>query len=781
MEDPAAAMERRMLTRDPDSDESSSSDDDDDASFQRVKGGLTPATDQQRPLSAPITHHQLWPEYKAMLQRESEKGQEEVVTIFSNSAAAQDPDAEDDDDDYFDLEPYNSDSEIFRKFEKPETQTAVPAPVTIDPTEQELHTLSSVLREQHEHQQHRQQQQMSACQSVSSPSHRSTPSPSHIPQSTSMLSLGEEHFMTPSTTSHNFSELIRTQNQPTSPTSDDQSSRHVTFRDQVSENYPAAESVCLPTTDPVSLASWTALYALGLLAPIPELVAPWTHTETTQSELPSVGNPSSVIIHEPRSITPPVADSPLAASLSVPPAISLRLRAQEPTFDNVPIGNLSIAAAQNQSSATPPLAPFSPISGINMVVTKAQEPTAAQTLAIPAIHLSLCGHMVTPTTQPQELETLFAAHTVSVESFQENPSIIFDRRLMFSIDGKVYPSRVAAPYFVSVMAYGQPLDQARLTSLLSEYEQYIAKKTKSSWFGFLRRSDPVQQTAAAASTKSSGVTQRHDSAQPQPTFLKSITPSSQQLAMLNLKDGANNIKFSVFSKLQRTQTVSATVYRWRHDTKIVISDIDGTITKSDALGHILPLLGKDWSHSGVAQLYSSIAANGYQFLYLTSRAVGQADATRGYLSNLKQGPAGLRLPPGPVVMSPDRLFASLHREVIVKKPQVFKIQCLTDIRNIFPSTSSPFYAGFGNRQTDAESYSTVGIPAARIFIVNPQSQVRLASGEFTTTYASLDDLANAVFPPLSDVTRELQEEYNDRNFWKVPDELEELEELPDLE
>ena len=54
-----------------------------------------------------------------------------------------------------------------------------------------------------------------------------------------------------------------------------------------------------------------------------------------------------------------------------------------------------------------------------------------------------------------------------------------------------------------------------------------------------------------------------------------------------------------------------------------MSDIDGTITRSDTLGHVLPALGRDWTHSGIAHLYSNIARNGYNILYVTSRAIGQ--------------------------------------------------------------------------------------------------------------------------------------------------------------
>jgi phosphatidate phosphatase LPIN len=36
------------------------------------------------------------------------------------------------------------------------------------------------------------------------------------------------------------------------------------------------------------------------------------------------------------------------------------------------------------------------------------------------------------------------------------------------------------------------------------------------------------------------------------------------------------------------------------------------------------------------------------------------------------------------------------REVIAKKPEDFKIECLKNIASLFPD-KNPFYAGFGNR------------------------------------------------------------------------------------
>lgn len=50
--------------------------------------------------------------------------------------------------------------------------------------------------------------------------------------------------------------------------------------------------------------------------------------------------------------------------------------------------------------------------------------------------------------------------------------------------------------------------------------------------------------------------------------------------------------------------------------------------------------------------------------------------------------------------------------------------CLQDIRSLF-GTRNPFYAGFGNRITDAASYLKVDIPSARIFTIEYSGEVKM--------------------------------------------------------
>ena len=64
-----------------------------------------------------------------------------------------------------------------------------------------------------------------------------------------------------------------------------------------------------------------------------------------------------------------------------------------------------------------------------------------------------------------------------------------------------------------------------------------------------------------------------------------------------------------------------------------------------------------------------------------------------------------------------------YREIIIKKPHLFKIKCLKEIKDLFPADSEPFYAGFGNRDTDYISYKTLSINENKIFIINPKGEI----------------------------------------------------------
>jgi len=164
------------------------------------------------------------------------------------------------------------------------------------------------------------------------------------------------------------------------------------------------------------------------------------------------------------------------------------------------------------------------------------------------------------------------------------------------------------------------------------------------------------------------------------------------------------------------------------------------------LGHLLPVIGRDWAQSGVAKLFTKIRNNGYHVVYLSARAIGQAGSTKDYLQSLKQG--DVCLPDGPLFLNPDSLIHAFKREVIDRNPEEFKIRCLKDIQSMFQD-KNPFFAGYGNRPNDAFAYRAVGIPVSRIFTINPNGELRHElTQNFQTSYGEQDSIVDLVFPAI---------------------------------
>lgn len=62
----------------------------------------------------------------------------------------------------------------------------------------------------------------------------------------------------------------------------------------------------------------------------------------------------------------------------------------------------------------------------------------------------------------------------------------------------------------------------------------------------------------------------------------------------------------------------------------------------------------------------------------------------------------------------------------MRKPEIFKMACLRDIQRLFGNgAKTAFYAGFGNRITDAMSYRSVNVPSSRIFTIDSGGEVKM--------------------------------------------------------
>nr|XP_020854540.1 phosphatidate phosphatase LPIN3 isoform X2 [Phascolarctos cinereus] len=426
------------------------------------------------------------------------------------------------------------------------------------------------------------------------------------------------------------------------------------------------------------------------------------------------------------------------------------------------------------------------------------------------IELSLCGGLA----DNRDISTeKFTKYAICYQDLADNPGILDDPNLVVKIGMKHYNWAVAAPMILSLQAFQKSLPTSTIDKLVKEK---MPKKTGHWWFSWglkdaTTKECEVQEVASTSKKNSPQQEQKMDissveddslvilgapSPPPQShihTFKKSLRLSSDQIRDLNLREGANDVMFSVTTQYQGTCRCHANIYLWNWYDKVVISDIDGTITKSDALGHILPRLGKDWTHQGIIKLYHKIHLfslkpranswemhvsiiyvgfyypNGYKFLYCSARSIGMADLTKRYLRWVNE--KGCVLPKGPLLLTPSSLFSALHREVIEKKPEVFKMACLTDIHHLFLPHGDPFFAGFGNRASDVYAYLHVGIPKSRIFTVNPRGELtqELIKNR-KTTYDRLQENVELIFPPVKvgPSVELVNPEYSQFCYWRNP-------------
>ncbi|XP_070092759.1 phosphatidate phosphatase LPIN1 isoform X15 [Equus przewalskii] len=416
---------------------------------------------------------------------------------------------------------------------------------------------------------------------------------------------------------------------------------------------------------------------------------------------------------------------------------------------------------------------------------------------LPSIAISLCGGL---SDNREITKDAFLEQAVSYQQFADNPALIDDPNLVVKIGNKYYNWTTAAPLLLAMQAFQKPLPKATVEAIMRDK---MPRKGGRWWFSWRGRNTTIKEEskpeqglagkshstgeqpsqlgmATRIKHESSSSDEEHSAAKPSSAghlallssvgYKKTLRLTSEQLKSLKLKNGPNDVVFSVTTQYQGTCRCEGTIYLWNWDDKVIISDIDGTITRSDTLGHILPTLGKDWTHQGIAKLYHKVSQNGYKFLYCSARAIGMADMTRGYLHWVNE--RGTVLPQGPLLLSPSSLFSALHREVIEKKPEKFKVQCLTDIKNLFFPNTEPFYAAFGNRPADVYSYKQVGVSLNRIFTVNPKGElVQEHAKTNISSYVRLCEVVDHVFPLLkrshsSDFP--CSDTFSNFTFWREP-------------
>ena len=362
----------------------------------------------------------------------------------------------------------------------------------------------------------------------------------------------------------------------------------------------------------------------------------------------------------------------------------------------------------------------------------------------------------------------FIKKVVSQDQFFKDPwKIINNPNLAIKYRNQIFTSKVIIPMMFSQLVYGQPLPEEIVNKLTEGQDGHLFWKTKhkdayridleqlsqistendssenknlnynsdggvvSDKFNSINDNNNLSDTSSTSSDKNIKKKFR---------MKKSSKLPSHIIEKFDLKEGMNEIQYIVDGF-----TINSNIYLWNYSDKIVISDFDGTVTRSDVIGQIGVYFGLDWTHKYIAKLYSHIVNNGYKMLYVTARTMYMQTSTKNSLNNIKQD--GFSMPIGPMMMNESGYVDAIKTEIIDKVPQEFKIECLLNLLKLFPSDVEPFYAGFGNKPSDKIAYEKIGIDPGKIYIINEKGEVsKNFKTKCKTNFLLMDEQIDELFP-----------------------------------
>ena len=362
----------------------------------------------------------------------------------------------------------------------------------------------------------------------------------------------------------------------------------------------------------------------------------------------------------------------------------------------------------------------------------------------------------------------FIKKVVSQDQFFKDPwKVINNPNLAIKYRNQIFTSKVIIPMMFSQLVYGQPLPEEIVNKLTEGQDGHLFWKTKhkdayridleqlsqistendssenkhlnynsdggvvSDKFNSINDNNNLSDTSSTSSDKNIKKKFR---------MKKSSKLPSHIIEKFDLKEGMNEIQYIVDGF-----TINSNIYLWNYSDKIVISDFDGTVTRSDVIGQIGVYFGLDWTHKYIAKLYSHIVNNGYKMLYVTARTMYMQTSTKNSLNNIKQD--GFSMPIGPMMMNESGYVDAIKTEIIDKVPQEFKIECLLNLLKLFPSDVEPFYAGFGNKPSDKIAYEKIGIDPGKIYIINEKGEVsKNFKTKCKTNFLLMDEQIDELFP-----------------------------------
>ena len=413
------------------------------------------------------------------------------------------------------------------------------------------------------------------------------------------------------------------------------------------------------------------------------------------------------------------------------------------------------------------------------------------------LELSDCWNIISKNKNNKNfsLKEEFEKNKISKEQFFKDPwKILNSNNLAIKINNYIYTWKVVAPMVLAELAFGLPLPEDSFNNLtqsqgglfwkkiykdtykidINKIEEMNNEFNKNEKETSVSSNSPVRnydespvknndnsdniinnspsKISSFSNSPSNSPTRKNIQLKYQdkkiPKYKESHIFTSKQFSQMNLKYGKNILEFTIYS-YRGIRTLKCDLYLWNYNDKILISDLDGTISRSDLIGQLSYLWGGDWSHKNITKLYNDIYNNGYKILYLTARTMCQHKQTKEFLYKINQN--NITMPEGPILMSKGDFASTIKIEIIDKKPQTMKISSLLMVLNLFPNDYFPFYSGIGNKNTDAIAYRSVGINPNRIYIINEKGEISINNekNNYYLTYEQMDEKVDLLFPYLT--------------------------------
>lgn len=246
-------------------------------------------------------------------------------------------------------------------------------------------------------------------------------------------------------------------------------------------------------------------------------------------------------------------------------------------------------------------------------------------------------------------------------------------------------------------------------------------------------------------------------------------PSDKQLKEFGLRYMKNSVvcRHRVTGKVR-----DFSIWKYSYLDKLVVMDIDGTVTKSNITGYWQTVFMGVYSyvHEGLVMFLDTLVKTyGFSIVYVTSRPLTHQQETKNLLEGIQEVD-GYEMPMGPLFMNRESISMAIYREVIANTAVEFKSAVMQSIVSAFHQAGStlrcPFVLGVGNKDSDGIAYNSAGLSMETILIINKQSQLIVwkdGCSPFQQRPFGIEDREHALSSP--DSQRELKGREQDEEVW----------------